>query len=199
MLVHINQPESAAAIENAWLKTLEDGMHTADIYSSEHSKKKLNTDEFAEAVIQRLGQKPTHFKPVSYRGDVRAKIECYGERKYAVAKKELVGVDLTLDNPKLTIEELAEKLSHLKTTLNLVVIASRGLKIWPNSRIDTPYTQHCTCRFQSAEDTKQLLPISQEVIIELMQEFTHLGLDLVKSENLFTFDDKLGFSLMQGQ
>src|SRR5579863_4031788 len=60
MLIHINQPEISARIENAWLCTLEDGMHTADIYSAERSKKRVNTDEFAGAVIERLGKQPQH-------------------------------------------------------------------------------------------------------------------------------------------
>jgi len=199
MLVHINQPESAALIENAWLKTLEDGIHTADIYSPERSKKKVNTDEFADAVIERLGQKPSHFKPVAYRADVQAKIECYGESKKVEAKKALVGVDVSLDNHAHSIEELTSKLQQLNTKLKLVVVSSRGLKIWPNSMIDAPYTQHCTCRFQSAEDVKDLAAIKQDVIIQLMQEMTKLGMDIVKTENLYTFDGKLGFSLMQGQ
>lgn len=199
MLVHINQPESAALIENAWLKTLEDGMHTADIYSPAHSKKKLNTDEFGDAVIARLGQNPTHFKTVAYRSDVPTKIECYGERKHTAAKKELVGVDVSLDNPSLSIDALAKKLGQLKTKLKLVVISSRGLKVWPNSMIDEPYTQHCACRFQSAEDVKGLTGITQETIIQLMQEMAQLGFDIVKTENLYTFDGKLGYTLMQGQ
>ena len=53
MLVHINQPEVATIIENAWLKTLEDGIHTGDIYSATNSKKKVGTKEFADAVIAR--------------------------------------------------------------------------------------------------------------------------------------------------
>src|SRR3989338_1437001 len=43
MLVHINQPDIATLIENAWLKTLEDGIHTADIYSDQFSKEKVGT------------------------------------------------------------------------------------------------------------------------------------------------------------
>jgi len=199
MLIHINQPEIAAKIENAWLATLEAGIHTADIYSPQHSKKKVNTDEFAEAVIERLGQLPQHFKAVSYRSDVKAKIECYGERQYAQPKKELVGVDISLDNPNLSISELAEKVKGLKTDLQLVVISSRGLKVWPNSMIEAPFTQHCTCRFQSSQDVESLKPISHQAIIHLLQEFDRLGMDVVKSENLYTFDGKLGFSLMQGQ
>src|SRR3990167_2474749 len=66
MLVHIGQADTASLIENAWLKTLEDGIHTGDIYSQTHSKQKVGTQEFARAVIERLGQQPSHFKPVHY-------------------------------------------------------------------------------------------------------------------------------------
>lgn len=199
MLVHINQPEVAASIENAWLRTLEDGIHTADIYTTEFSKQKANTDEFADAVIARLGQLPTHFRPVEYRSDVPAKIECYGEKKIPIAKKILVGVDVSIDNPKLNAEELAQKLASLQSPLKLTVISSRGLKIWPNSIIDAPYTQHCCCRFQSAADVGNLSEISHQDILRLMEQLDKLGIDAVKTENLYTFDGKLGFSLMQGQ
>ena len=58
MLVHIGQGEVAALIENAWKRTLEDGVHTADIYNTETSTKKVGTKEFAEEVVKRLGEKP---------------------------------------------------------------------------------------------------------------------------------------------
>ncbi len=199
MLIHINQPETAMLIENAWLKTLEDGIHTADIYSTQYSKKKANTDEFAAAVVERLGQQPSHFKPVVYKQDVRAKIECYGVSKKILVKKELVGVDIFIDNPTLTPDELGEKLKSIATPLKLVVITSRGLKIWPNSMIDAPYANHCSCRFQTAMDVNDLKPASHQEIIQLLQQFDLLGLDVIKTENLYTFDGKLGYSLAQGQ
>lgn len=199
MLIHINQPHTATLIENAWLKTLEDGMHTADIYSSDHSQKKVNTDEFADAVIERLGQQPTHFKPVEYKNDVRAKIQCYGEKKKILAKKELVGVDIFIDNPSLTPDALGKKIQTIHTALQLIVITSRGLKIWPNSMIDSPYAHHCSCRFQSAADQKQLKPISHQDILQLLAAFEAAGLDVIKTENLYTYDGALGFTLAQGQ
>jgi isocitrate dehydrogenase len=199
MLIHINQPEIAMTIENAWLRTLEDGVHTGDIYSLEYSKKKANTEEFADAVIARLGQKPTHFKPVEYKNDIRSRIECYGERKKAATKKELVGVDVFIDNPSHSPLELSEKLKSISKSLQLIVITSRGLKVWPNSMIEAPYTQHCCCRFQSSTDVKNLKSISHEDIILLLEEFRQLGLDFIKTENLYTFDGKIGFSLAQGQ
>lgn len=199
MLIHINQPDTATLIENAWLTTLEDGYHTADIYSPEYSKKKVNTDEFADAVIERLGQTPHHFKPVAYKHDIRAKIECYGERKKVAVKKSLVGVDIFIDNPKYTSEELATMLSDINPHLKLIAITSRGLKIWPNCMIDAPYTHHCSCRFQSGSDIKDLKPISHQDINCILETFFQKGLDVIKTENLYTFDGKIGFSLAQGQ
>ena len=40
MLNHINQPEVATTIHNAWLKTIEDGIHTGDIYKDDVSQQK---------------------------------------------------------------------------------------------------------------------------------------------------------------
>jgi len=199
MLVHINQPEVATLIENAWLKTLEDGLHTGDIYSEKYSKQKLGTKEFADAVIARLGQQPTHFKPANYQPGY-AKIECYGEKTKPLCKKELVGVDIFIDNPhSIDAAELAEKLSALSKQLQLIVMTSRGLKIWPDSSIDAPYLKHVCCRFQSAKDVKQLTAISHEAITDLLRDINLLGIDTVQTENLYTFDGELGFSLAQGQ
>ncbi len=200
MLVHINQPNVATLIENAWLTTLEDGIHTADIYSKEYSKEKVGTKGFADAVIKRLGKKPTHFKPANYQADVETNIQCYGVRPAVVSKKVLVGVDIIIDNPKdVPAEEIAAKIAKVSNTLQLIVITSRGLKIWPNSTIDAPYLRHCCCRFQSAKDTKALKAVSQNDIIQLQSAINALGLDIIKTENLYTFDGELGFTLAQGQ
>lgn len=200
MLVHINQPEVANLIENAWLKTLESGIHTGDVFSSEFSKKKVGTQEFAEAVIKHLGQKPSYFKPSHYQPGAYAKIECYGEKLHSRSKKELIGVDIFIDNPlDVPANELAAKLSDLQGPLELAVITSRGLKIWPNSSIESPYLRHCCCRFQSSKDIKQLKPVGHHDIIQLLNNMNELGLDIIKTENLYTFDGRLGFTLAQGQ
>jgi len=198
MLIHINQPDTAALIENAWLVTLEEGLHTADIYSAERSKKKVGTDEFADAVVARLGKKPSHFTPVEYK-ETRANIECYGEYKKTRAKKELVGVDIFIDNPTSTPEELGEKILTLKSALQPIVITSRGLKVWPNCMIQAPYAEHCSVRFQTDADLKIVKVITHQDIIDLLQQFDRLGLDVIKTENLYLFDGKPGFSLAQGQ
>src|SRR3977135_3806564 len=58
MLVHINEPEAAERVHNAWLRTIEDGVHTYDVFTEGVSKLKAGTREFAAAVVERLGQKP---------------------------------------------------------------------------------------------------------------------------------------------
>ncbi|OGT56236.1 MAG: isocitrate dehydrogenase [Gammaproteobacteria bacterium RIFCSPHIGHO2_12_FULL_43_28] len=200
MLVHINQPDIATLIENAWLKTLEDGIHTADIYSDQFSKEKVGTAQFAEAVIARLGQKPSHFKPANYQPGAYTSIECYGDTLVKRSKKELVGVDIFIDNPTdIPASELAKRIATQKTPLELIVMTSRGLKIWPNSTIDAPYLRHCCCRFQSAKNIKQLKALNNADILSLLTQLNGLGLDVIKTENLYTFDGELGFTLAQGQ
>ena len=110
-----------------------------------------------------------------------------------------MGVDIFIDNFNLTPDELGEKLAKIDSPMKIVVISSRGLKIWPNCMIDAPYANHCSCRYQSSEDTKDLKPIKHQDIIQLLQKIDELGLDVIKTENLYTFDGKVGFSLAQGQ
>ena len=56
MLVHIDMPETAALVHNAWLRTIEDGIHTYDIFTEGISTAKVGTKEFAAAVVARIGQ-----------------------------------------------------------------------------------------------------------------------------------------------
>ena len=65
MLVHISEVDVAQKIQNAWLKTIEDGIHTSDIYNKD-SNRKVWTKEFAKEVILRLGQEPTRLRPVKF-------------------------------------------------------------------------------------------------------------------------------------
>src|SRR5438445_61980 len=74
MLVHIGQTSIAEKVHNAWLRTIEDGVHTYDIYDEQTSKQKVGTKEFAQAVVQRLGQKPHTLKPVIYKQEDVAEV-----------------------------------------------------------------------------------------------------------------------------
>ena len=69
MLVHIGQSAIAERVHNAWLRTIEDGVHTYDIYDERVSKQKVGTKEFGQAVVERLGKKPHTLKAVAYKQD----------------------------------------------------------------------------------------------------------------------------------
>lgn len=196
MLIHINQPETATLVENAWLKTIEDGVHTGDIYAANISSQKVSTQGFADAVIARLGQKPQHFAAVNYQPGNYTKIACYGSRTATSSTKQLIGVDIFIDNnAELTAEKIAQQLEALPTALKLKIIISRGLKIWPNSAIINPYLRYCCCRFRGEENAQ----ISYQEIIQLITYINDLEINIVKTENLYTYDQQLGFTLAQGE
>ena len=112
MLVHIDQPEVAERVHNAWLRTLEDGVHTYDIFTEGISKQKVGTREFADAVIERMGKKPETLKPVSY---AHRSPHAAGAGKAALPapKTELVGIDIYLEWPSRNPNQLAEAMQRI--------------------------------------------------------------------------------------
>src|SRR5438270_9921471 len=94
MLVHIGQTEIAERVHNAWLRTMEDGVHTYDIYKEGVSSQKVGTKEFAEAVGQRLGQTPETLKTVKYATGGYQRKAWTRDLSKPASKMELVGVDL---------------------------------------------------------------------------------------------------------
>jgi isocitrate dehydrogenase len=196
MLVHIGQPEVAQRVQNAWLKTIEDGIHTGDIYKESTSKKRVGTEEFAEAVIERLGQQPEELKPVTY--EKTEAINIASNIRVYPRKKELVGVDLFLhwDTEDRDPVRLAEHLNKLNGDgLQLIMVTNRGVKVWPDGFPGIFCTDHWRCRFQSVGE----LPITNHHLISLLQRAANAQLDVVKTENLYMFDGERGFSLGQGQ
>jgi isocitrate dehydrogenase len=197
MLVHIRQAAVAQTIHNAWLKTIEDGLHTVDI-KGDKTKQVLSCEAFAKAVITRLGQKPQHFKEIRYSNPARneAVTKPLYIRKPA-AKKEMIGVDVFVHSVDCTPEFLAGRLSTLATaSLKLQVITNRGVKVWPQGFSETFCTDHWRCRFTAAEPKGR---IGHPEIIELLTKITQGQIDVIKTENLCTFDGENGFALAQGQ
>ncbi|NDJ55379.1 MAG: NADP-dependent isocitrate dehydrogenase [Chloroflexi bacterium] len=198
MLVHIGQPEVAEHVHNAWLKTIEDGVHTYDIYRDGVSQEKVGTKEFAEAVVARLGQQPETLAPVSYAkgaGIPTATPAVYREP----AKRELQGVDVFLywNGEGRDPETLGTSLSQANTDqLSLNAITNRGLKVWPDGAPETFCTDHWRCRFMAPEGGQA---ITQQHILELLQSVHSKNFEIIKTEHLYTFDGELGFSLPQGQ
>ncbi|MDZ4149378.1 MAG: NADP-dependent isocitrate dehydrogenase [Flavobacteriaceae bacterium] len=194
MLNHIGQTEIAEKVQNAWLKTLEDGIHTYDIFKNGTSKQKVGTKEFAKAVISNLGQKPTILKPVSYANNLALNLPKYNRKP--AAKKELVGVDIFVHWSGSNPNELAEKVKKIECNgTKLTMITNRGIKVWPDGFKETFCTDHWRCRFKPLENSE----INKSNIIELLKNALNENIDSIKTENLYSFDGKTGYSLGQGQ
>ncbi|MBX2916150.1 MAG: NADP-dependent isocitrate dehydrogenase [Cyclobacteriaceae bacterium] len=193
MLNHLGQTDVAEVVQNAWLKTIEDGIHTYDIYKEGVSKQKVGTREFANAVIANLNKKPTTLAPVSYAGGKALKLPSY-KRKPA-ANKELVGVDLFVHWPGTDANELAKYMSDLSgNDVTLTMITNRGIKVWPDGFKETFCTDHWRCRFKP---TSGMLQKNQ--IVQLLTKAIEKNIDTIKTENLYAFDGKPAYSLGQGQ
>lgn len=130
MLQHIGQIQIAEKIQNAWLRTIEDGVHTYDIYKEGVSTQKEGTKEFAHAIIARLDQKPQHLAAVSY----------------------------------------------------------------PDGFSETFCTDHWRCRFKPTG-----IEFTKHHIVQLYQNAMNSEVDVIKLEQLYTFDGTLGYSLGQGK
>jgi isocitrate dehydrogenase len=197
MLVHINQTEAAERVHNAWLRTIEDGVHTYDIYKEGISKEKVGTKEFAAAVVQRLGQSPQILKSVKYQKvEGKAAVAKASAAIRPKAKKELVGVDVFLDWSEGSANELGTAISGLdEGDLKLAMISNRGVKVWPGGHAETFCSDHWRCRFAPQAPR---LTINHDEIVSLLKRLGAAGYDSIKTENLYNFDGERGYSLDQG-
>jgi isocitrate dehydrogenase len=197
MLVHINQTDVAERVHNAWLSTIEDGIHTYDIYTEEVSRQKVGTKEFAEAVVEHLGRKPQTLKAVSYKaGDEKSFTSQPAASKGTRAKKELIGVDVFLDWTEGSADQLGESLGKTAgEKLKLQMISNRGVKVWPGGNTETFCSDHWRCRFTAQAEGSS---VSHNDIVQLLQRIGDGGFDFIKTENLCTFDGERGYSLDQG-
>lgn len=199
MLVHLGRQQPAAAIHNAWLSTLEDGLHTADIYRHGISRQQVGTRAFAEAVIARLGRQPHVLKPVNY-PESETFAPPTAPRDIArptPAEKRLVGVDIFLnwDEADRDAMVLGRRLEAIAgPEFRLALITNRGVKVYPSGNPYTLRTDHWRCRFPMTD-----AEAGPEAIARLLLRITGAGLDAVKTENLYEFDGVRGYSQAQGE
>ncbi len=198
MLVHIGETTVAERVHNAWLRTLEDGIHTYDIYEEGKSTQKVGTKEFAEAVGKRVGQMPQTLKAAKYKSEAEAApVARAPARTHARSKKDLVGVDVFLDWSRGTANDLGDLLSKLSGDgTKLTMMSNRGVKVWPGGHSETFCSDHWRCRFVSDSDGGS---ISHPQIISLLKRVADAGFDFIKTENLYNFDGERGYSLDQGE
>ncbi|MDJ0789460.1 MAG: NADP-dependent isocitrate dehydrogenase [Myxococcota bacterium] len=194
MLVHLGLSEDATRIKNAWLRTLEDGIHTADIHREGLSVVQADTRAFTDAIIERLGQQPERLQPVAYAG---GGIRLPEWRPAVEQPRELVGVDVFLDwkehdrDPQVlghALEDLAEEAFDLR------VITNRGVRVYPDGIPETLRTDHWRCRFLA------LGPIKFGDVLQLLGRISASGFEVIKTEQLYQGPDgERRYSLAQGE
>ncbi|MCK6580135.1 MAG: NADP-dependent isocitrate dehydrogenase [Anaerolineae bacterium] len=200
MLVHIGQSQVAERVHNAWLRTIEDGIHTYDVYrrgvETGVSKQEVGTREFADAVIARMGKQPETLKPVSYAGGSGIKLATYTPRP--PAKRELVGVDVFLYSNDRDPNRLGDaiKAAGDGDGLALTMINNRGQRVYPNGMPETFCSDHWRCRYFATEPGK---PITSMQIVNLLNRVQAAGFDFIKIENLYLFDGEPAYSVGQGE
>ena len=195
MLKYIGQGDVAAKVENAWLRTIEEGVATSDIYSEEMSSKKVNTQEFAKEIIERLGKDPQILPKVIASN---SKTEIFEEiHQMPKVEKKLEGVDVFLCDDRRDPNVIGKSLSESARTseLNLQMITNRGIKVYPNGNPETFCTDHWRCRFTPDENQD----LNHKTLWKLLNIITDSGLEVIKTELLYSFDGEKGYSLGQGQ
>lgn len=190
MLVHVGLYEQASAIHNAWLCTIEDGIHTYDIFKEGISKEKVGTKEFAKAVIARLGKKPKQLKEAHYTGSKN--LHTTSKTPTAKQKKAIVGVDIFVGSGG-SVDDVHKALESLPSNdLKLTMISNRGVKVWPEKAPETACVDSWRCRFMSKKKGEA---VTHQQIAQLLNKMADKGIDFTHTEHLCTFDGQPGYTL----
>lgn len=192
MLVHIGQGDVATRAHNAWLRTIEDGVHTYDIFDESVSTAKVGTRAFADAVIERIGEEPSKLKPVKYADAPSISVTVPTRPRQ---HKEQIGIDVFVDAPDLSPDQLGAALDPLAgPEFRLDMLSNRGQKVYPDGAPETLCVDHYRCRFLGAGST-----VSVDDAVALLGRMGAAGFPFIKTEGLFTFDGVAGYSKGQGQ
>jgi len=201
MLDHIGQTAPAQALHNAWLRTIEDGVLTADLAPPDADRQTVGTDDFARAVADRLGHEPRTLEPAVHHAAGWRPDQPAREKKPRPVK-QLVGVDVFLDWDQAARDPnvLGADLEHLaRPDFQLKMITNRGTKVYPDGQPETFCTDHWRCRFRPAVKPNAGPGTRHEKILALLGRLNTHGYDVIKTENLYNFDGRSGFSLGQGE
>lgn len=214
MLVHMNESFFANKIRNALYKTIEDGIHTADIFNAKTSTKKVGTKEFTQAVIKNLNHSPSQLAVANF---INKTIEESQNNKQKSAvkiqqkdQKSLIGIDLFIDWNK-NFEELLNLLKSLESEkFELKMISAKGLLLFPliDKNMMPNYDGDLTtlrfvgkgiCGKSTSEILNPNIKIEHKDITELLNYLIDKNIDFVKYEGLYLFNDKVAFTSGQGE
>jgi len=192
MLRYLGLFEQAAAIEHAVFVTLEAGVLTGDVVGYD---KGVSTTDYTEAIISNLGKQTTTW---TIREVTPLKLpELSSDPDYVrPASRAVVGLDVFVESP-LSAAELGASLMELTrdTRLSLVMISSRGTKVFPPTGAMTETGDHFRCRFIIRENPGDLPDEDvHQVLARISRDHRWMHI-----EKLQEFDGELGFTRDQGE
>jgi len=188
MLIHLQLPELAERIHNAWCCTLEQGIHTYDIFKEGVSKTKVGTQEFAHAIVKNLGKTPKTLPAIHYKTNTKVET-LHPSHLQAPLTRKLCGIDIFVyahTDPKAFIKNAScSQWKHFK----LEKISNRGVRVWPEGHPETHCIDHFRLRFMK----EGCAPID---LVNLQEELLQAGYDIVSTENLYDMDGKAAYSTL---
>jgi isocitrate dehydrogenase len=209
MLVHIGQADVAAKVHDAWARTLEDGIHTGDLFQEGLSTQRVGTKGFTAAIVARLGQKPQKIRSFEAKaaaskggGQSSAAIAPQPLKARKAPEKSLVGVDVFVDVAGGKADDIAARIQAVQKSsgLELHMITNRGTRVWPDGHAETFTVDHWRCRFKPVGSTGSTLVSTKfDAVVVLLAGLNGAGLEPIKTENLYAFDGERGYSLGQGE
>lgn len=150
MLVHLGEASVAERVANAWLATLESGLHTADLFREGLSEREVTSDEFTDAIIERLGSRPQRLRAATF----ETRRISIPEPVAPVVVRERAGIDVYVrwDEAGRDASVLAQQVHRAVATgpLRLALITNRGVEVHPRANIESLMTDHWRCRFLPA-------------------------------------------------
>lgn len=198
LLRHLDMGAEAAMIENALLKTLEDGIHTIDVAGNKGHH--VTTNQFAESIMQRLGDIPTTSKPV-----LGASLSTGQEKRTQPVKntlmqsspipsRELAGVDLFVeyDGQPADLGTILQGLENEQ--LQLVTISNRGTQVWPTASVFT----NCINQYRARFEKKSLEELSASDVLQFCLKVQQ-QIRICSIEMLLNINGAKAYSLAQGQ
>jgi len=217
MLNHLGENHKANLIQNALFKTIEDGIHTADIFNQLTSKKRATTKEFTEAVVNNLGNNPQQL-PIAktLANNQSSKVSNNNQQQLTsnntitLSTKKLIGFDLFIDWQD-NFNNLLNKIREMESEkFEIKMISAMGLLLYPliDQHMMPNYNQGLTMiRFIGKNITGKHshdiinfnIKILPKDIIDMISIVNQHDIDFVKYEGLYLFDDKPAFSSSQGE
>lgn len=205
MLRHVGLLREANIIENAFLATLESGIHTGDFGDRSTA---IGTMPFAEAIITRLSDTPPDLKKIKPLPIPPAAAPSLTRPQRPHAHRLLrtfhqvvaqdAGCDVTIETTE-GVPELAAQLERLceSTPFRLTLLSSRGTRVWPTGSVYTETVDEIRARFEP-RDPSLIGSFGQSPAIRLLNKISerYRVADFVP---LRRYDGKQGYSMAQGQ